>query len=132
MSVDRYIRPVRWLGLRCPGERRVRQESSVPNVTHHPLAPCSMASVIGEAKIWITELGTDGYGGIRLGLVRYGWDMVRFGCVRYQLLPRGDHGGTYRSTLNAAETGQPVSWDLAQRSLCECQSGESDAEPSLM
>ena len=49
------------------------------------------------------------------------------GC---QLLPRVDHEGTHRSTLDTPEPGQPVSWGLTQRCLCEGQSGEPDAEPS--
>ena len=81
--------------------------------------------------------------------------MVRFSCVQWQcrlcsswcspsstqsgghdagcqLPPRFHHGGTHRSTLNAAEAGQPVSWGLTQSCLCEGQSGEPDAEPSHM
>ena len=83
-SVGRYIRPVRWSGLRCPGENRVRREPGVPDITHRPLFPWPMASAIGQGTSWFAGfvytdwyvwiwLCADGYGGIRLGLVRYGW-----------------------------------------------------------
>ena len=75
-SVGKYIRPVRWSGLRCPGENRMRRESGVPNVTYRPLVSWSMASAIGQGTSWFTgfvyagwyswtRLGTDetvGYG----------------------------------------------------------------------
>ena len=50
--VGRYIRRVRRLGLRCPGENRVRRESGVADFTHHPLAPWSMALAIGQGTSW--------------------------------------------------------------------------------
>ena len=52
-SLGWYIRPVRRLGLRRPGENRVRRESGVPDFTHHPLAPWSMTSAIGQGTSWL-------------------------------------------------------------------------------
>ena len=44
----RYICPVRCLGLRCPGEIRVRRDLGVPDVTHRPLVSWSMTVAIGQ------------------------------------------------------------------------------------
>ena len=55
-SVGRYLRPVRRLGLRCPGENRVRRESGVPDVTHRPLVPWPMATAIGQGMSWFAGL----------------------------------------------------------------------------
>ena len=52
-SVGRYIRPVRWSGLRCPGENRARRESGATDVTHRPLVSWSMALTIGQGTSWV-------------------------------------------------------------------------------
>ena len=133
--VGRYIRSVRLYDLPCSGETRVRRESGVHNVTHRPLVSWSMSLVIGQGWYGLIRLGMNGYCGIRFGSVGYDW--VRLGTLRVsylqwqcglclswcrlsstqtgepnagcQLPPRVNHGGTHRSTLNAAEPGQPAS-----------------------
>ena len=68
--IGRYIRPVRRLGLHCPGENRVRRESGVPDFSHHPLAPWSMALAIGQGTSWLAGFVY----AVRNGLVW--WDKV--------------------------------------------------------
>ena len=81
----RYVCPANRLGSRCPGENRMRRESGVPDVSQSPLVPWPMASVIRQGTTWFAglvgavRLGTDGYGGKRLGSVWYDSN----GSVRY-------------------------------------------------
>ena len=113
-SVGRYIRSVRWSGLRCPGENRARRESGAPDVMHRPLVEWSMASAIGQGMSWFAgfvyaewysrvRLGTDGYGRIRLGSVRVGY-------VRWQRCPgaQSEAPDAEPSPMSKADHGAPI------------------------
>ena len=56
VSVGPYIRPVRWSGIRCPGEYRVRRESGASDVTDRPLFSLSIASASQERHLHSVRL----------------------------------------------------------------------------